>query len=471
MAKSASRSNKNASGKTKTAPPGQQTRPRLGLLVGGIAVLAVASFVLVRHEMPRSPATIEVATPPYEVADPPYEVLKEAMELHATSRYDECIALLESHLKLNPATRELNYKLGSLYGNKGRYARAAEHFKKELTLDPSRVEVYVQLGKAYQAMGDFEGALECYRKLAKMRPDWESSYNVGTVSAKLGKKQEAASAFEKAISFDPKQPDALVELGKIYLQKGDLTGARELFSRAVQSDSMHPAANYNLGRVLVRLGAEEEGKKLLARYRQLSKQQDKAHFYDQASRLSGSNPESNYRHGEALMGLQKYDEALQAFQTVIRKDSTFWQAYLKSGQIHLRLNRYAEGLNALKKAYGLKPNDFDVNFMLARTYALLDQRTEATTFLKQAESIDPSAVRDLRLMSDIFVQVDLDQSETLSLSEIEAALAAGTERIASQLTLLRDRFGEIDRDGDGEVTDKECYAVIEALRKRTSRKQ
>ena len=50
---------------------------------------------------------------------------------------DECIALLESHLKLNPATRELNYKLGSLYGNKGRYARAAEHFKKELTLDPS----------------------------------------------------------------------------------------------------------------------------------------------------------------------------------------------------------------------------------------------------------------------------------------------------------------------------------------------
>ena len=86
------------------------------------------------------------------------------------------------------------------------------------------------------------------------------------------------------------------------------------------------------------------------------------------------------------MGLQKYDEALQAFQTVIRKDSTFWQAYLKSGQIHLRLNRYAEALNALKKAYGLKTERLRCQFYAGTNIRIIRSAHRSDNLLEASGS-------------------------------------------------------------------------------------
>jgi len=73
---------------------------------------------------------------------------------------------------------------------------------------------------------------------------------------------------------------------------------------------------------------------------------------------------------------------------------------------------------------------------------------------------DPSK----RLMNYLFEQVELDKSESLSLSEIKTALNAGNERFAILLTRLQlqESFKRIDLNSDRELSKKECYRIIKA---------
>ena len=71
-----------------------------------------------------------------------------------------------------------------------------------------------------------------------------------------------------------------------------------------------------------------------------------------------------------------------------------------------------------------------------------------------------------RLLTYLFEQVDLDQSEGLLLSEIDNALASGNERITRLLTGLKQYFERIDQNSDGELSKRECYGFVIRLGER-----
>ena len=66
-------------------------------------------------------------------------------------------------------------------------------------------------------------------------------------------------------------------------------------------------------------------------------------------------------------------------------------------------------------------------------------------------------------MTYLFEQVDLDKNESLSLSEINAALNAGNERLATPLTGLQRYLERVDRNRDGELSKRECYGYLRAI--------
>lgn len=81
-----------------------------------------------------------------------------------------------------------------------------------------------------------------------------------------------------------------------------------------------------------------------------------------------------------------------------------------------------------------------------------------------------SNIANRRLLTYLFKQVDLDKSESLSLWEINTALNVGNERIAWLLTGLLEYFERIDRNGDGELSKRECYGFIIRLGERETAK-
>ena len=73
--------------------------------------------------------------------------------------------------------------------------------------------------------------------------DW---YNLG-LDLEEADPERAPDAYMRAIALDPKNADALVNLGRLFQMKGQLKQARRYYRRALDCDADHQLALYNLG--------------------------------------------------------------------------------------------------------------------------------------------------------------------------------------------------------------------------------
>jgi tetratricopeptide (TPR) repeat protein len=349
---------------------------------------------------------------------PPVELLEQAEQLNAMARYDEAIELLEGYLEEHPRARLVHFNLGALYGNKGDHIKAAEEFEAELALDPDYPPAYHHLGLSAENRGELETAIRWYRAHVEYdAQDWAPRYRAGRLLAELGRNDEAAEALGQAVALAPREPDPLVELGKIRVAQGDLETARVLFEGAVGLDPSHADATYNLGRLLVRLGEEQQGNELLERFRDLAQRQDRIEHYQQASSLAGSDHMQRFRLGEELLELGRADEALMAFESALLMQPDYWPARVKSGIALMQLQRLEDALAVLEEANRLQQDEFDIHLKLAQVYALLGRRPEARSFVTSASLIRPFSPAETRETAEILFFAGFAEDGWLVLSE------------------------------------------------------
>jgi Tfp pilus assembly protein PilF len=93
-----------------------------------------------------------------------------------------------------------------------------------------------------------------------LHPD--ASYYVSLGKA-LQSRQDSIAQFERALVLDRSCAEAHLELGRIYVQSGDLKKARPELEKAIELEPDYYEAYYLLGRLLQRAGEKEQSHKLL----------------------------------------------------------------------------------------------------------------------------------------------------------------------------------------------------------------
>ncbi len=89
---------------------------------------------------------------------------------------------------------------------------------------------------------------------------------------------EAAAAYERVISIEPGHIDALINLGMLSYDHGDLEKAATCFERAVQLAPENANAQFNLGSVLEEVGRLEEARQHLRLAVRLNPSYADAHY-------------------------------------------------------------------------------------------------------------------------------------------------------------------------------------------------
>lgn len=101
-------------------------------------------------------------------------------------------------------------------------------------------------------------ALVRYGELEKRGAgNWQLCYNVALVHEAMKNDQEAARYYEKSLSMNPWNVDALNNLGLLYRKAGDLERARRTFEKAVAIDKHFAFAPYNLAVTFFMMGDRE----------------------------------------------------------------------------------------------------------------------------------------------------------------------------------------------------------------------
>jgi tetratricopeptide (TPR) repeat protein len=110
-----------------------------------------------------------------------------------------------------------------------------------------------------------------------------------------------------------------------------------------QENGSNPAAGSGNDRVALLLG---KGQAML----NLDKAEEALACFDQVLELDATNAEALVKKGSALERLQKLDEAIACYDKAIAANSTMTIAYLHKGGLYNRMERFNEALECYEKA-------------------------------------------------------------------------------------------------------------------------
>ncbi len=105
-------------------------------------------------------------------------------------------------------------------------------------MDESRVKTQVSehLEMALMAIeeGDYPAAVSEFEMVLKKNDNSDIRYNLALTLEMLGEYEKAVKQYRRAIKSNPKDVEALNNLGRLFYEKGDFTRAMEVFEKAVK---------------------------------------------------------------------------------------------------------------------------------------------------------------------------------------------------------------------------------------------
>lgn len=166
---------------------------------------------------------------------------------------NEVIVDLNRKLAQDPDDAETLISLGHLYRLLKQPEEASKFYEKALALKPESFHLYCFSAMMHYQMKNFPKALEQLDQSLKINPDDVDAWlGRGRTLIKLGKEGEAAESYEKALSLDSKNKEAVFTLGILYRRSGKYDQAQKLFENLVQDQDYTELAKYHLGTISIK---------------------------------------------------------------------------------------------------------------------------------------------------------------------------------------------------------------------------
>lgn len=258
------------------------------------SVIQLARVQLARKEIPGAGRTLEGAVARGVESAPLYALLADVYE--QAGHPENAIPAMRLAIQLDPRSEKYRFAYGLLLTNAYAPAAAVIRLEEALKTFPDSPRLWFALGMAH---------------------------------FKQDKDQEAARAFGRAATLDPKFAPAYAYLGMLSTKKGDAAGAVALYEKALQIDPQMAVLQHLLGEALL--------------------QQPDA----DAARI-----ESHLKRAAEL-------------------DPTFSAPRLSLAKLYIRGERWADAVAELEKVTALEPDSADAYYQLSRAYVRLKRTAEA----------------------------------------------------------------------------------------------
>lgn len=168
----------------------------------------------------------------------------------------------------------------------------------------------VKVFKEGKLAAEFAGALpeEAVRELlSRLLPSQEDRQAEEAGALEEGGQLEAARIiYEKILAQDPDHPKALVGMGRILMEAGDLKSSLEHLERVPLAANERREAEQLIARLNLKEGAEQDESALRA-----------------ILASDPGNPEARFGLAQLLAAKERYEEALEEFLTIVKRDRSF----------------------------------------------------------------------------------------------------------------------------------------------------
>ncbi len=268
-----------------------------------------------------------------------YQKAIELAPYHVESHYN--LAITYRKLKQMAAART---QLASFRRMKT-YQEQTHRYRRMLQERPTALEPRMQLAEAHLEVGNNEEAIRTYQIAAALHPESLPLYhNLGGLYMQNGQFSEAISAFQRVLQLDKSDAEAYLHLGWLHARQRKFADAVAYLKTAIQKDVTLTPAYYGLAESYVQQG--------------------------------------------------KRANAVEIYQALTRLHPTDAQAWLRLGVLHLKLEKFKEAVNAFERAIAADENAVDAYNNLAWLYASRgEELPRAARLAERAVTLEENAAR------------------------------------------------------------------------------
>ncbi|HVT56464.1 MAG TPA: tetratricopeptide repeat-containing glycosyltransferase family protein [Xanthobacteraceae bacterium] len=180
----------------------------------------------------------------------------------------------------------------------------------------------------------------------KSPPNSSAELRAAVEAERAGRLLEAEALYRSVIASDPKQWQALHQLGSIHLARGELAEALLCIGGAMKANAGSAEVTSNYGLVLCRLKRDHEA----------------VEYFNRALILKPGYVPALLTRSASLQHLGRREEALGSIDRVIEIEPLHARAHYNRAHILLDMLRFDEALKAYERAAELAPDDADIHW-------------------------------------------------------------------------------------------------------------
>jgi len=319
-------------------------------------------------------------------------------------------------------------------------------FMEEVTED--NIEELIDLAAFSASSGFFDEARQAYLLLTQFEPE-ESAWTIllAEILVNQGEYDQALSVLYDIPEDDPNYPSVLVILSELYKAQGYYDVAERKLLLAKELAPEEAILDFYLGTLLFESGSMERSVQYLERF--LKNSQGKTGEENRTRELlveasleignveplqelvsdEGLESASN----ELLISIAKhdvqegnYDHAEKIYQEVLSRDEENYEALLGLSHIQMFKHDYLKAIMSLSKITETYPYEKDPFFSLGVSYLSIGQMEKGQEALKQAYELSPESFEILQAYTEVLLyQEEFEEVQDILAQEIEEGLENG----------------------------------------------
>jgi len=196
-------------------------------------------------------------------------LLRISTDLRGQGAEEEALALIKKALAMDPGLDDARRELGSLLLQNGKPTEAEEHLIKAWSSDKDNVATGLMVVLCRFVQKREKEALDLLHELLNkdtcLLEKTSILYNMGRCHRRLGNPEEAKRFLEQAIEIDPAYIRAQKELFSIFAECQDYTSALVQLEKIIQLEPKNAEAVNDMGVILFTLGRKQEALDVLQR--------------------------------------------------------------------------------------------------------------------------------------------------------------------------------------------------------------
>jgi len=318
--------------------------------------------------------------------------------------------------------------MGLCYAEQKHFARAESMYKKAVEIKPGNLLMYMESKWGYRIDPRYFYDAEQYRNILADNPalGWALT-GLAMYERSVGRNDEARALLERALSNDPGDCIALIEMGMLLCSQNDPDVAEEMFSRAKQADpdSVWPylgmARAYRMTMYLE--GFERECRQAMEKdpgnlepLAQLSWCYEVQGRYAEAEQLCARAltmaPENYWPwlvRGFCAKLQKDYLTAAKAFSQAIALNPEFINAHMELGMVYMAQGKHDEAMSVFRSAAAAFPQNDRICAALSLLYGETGDLRQQESLRRCAEQLRLSRINPVTATSYLSLKRELDQ--------------------------------------------------------------